>query len=463
VSAPIGIYVRVSKVGDREDERFHSPKEQVDRATALARAKGYAVGPTFEDIDVSGATAPADRPAMSQLLAAIDAGELGGIAAYSLDRLSREPGHGDALVKRVTKAGGVILTPDIPDAIDTPTGEFTFGMLLQVAKLYRSQAKARFSDATARATAAGIAIAQPPLGYRVREDRRLEIDPEMAPVVREAFERRVNGDGWTNLATFLSEATGRVWSRAGARTLIRNPLLKTGRLEYGGVVSEHYAGAIVDEALWAAAQKAEAHRPTRSKEGWLLTGIATCAGCGKNLIPWTSALNKGRRYRRYFCDKKHCQARASVSAWKLERYVTEKTFAIEHEFATRGSAPDLTALEAEVDQAKRRLDWVTTPEAVDGLGDAFGPTAKQYREAYEAALAALGEARQRAGVPELSFSLQDKWDGMTAADRRAALLLVWREIRVAARGDDGMQHVTLVGRSVGGVTEVDLPANGNGA
>jgi hypothetical protein len=66
----VGIYVRVSRKGDREDERFHSPREQAERAAALAVAKGYVPGPVFEDIDVSGATAPADRPAMGELLEA---------------------------------------------------------------------------------------------------------------------------------------------------------------------------------------------------------------------------------------------------------------------------------------------------------------------------------------------------------------------------------------------------------
>lgn len=87
----VGIYVRVSRKGDREDDRFHSPKEQAERAAALAVAKGFTPGPVFEDIDVSGATAPAKRPAMDRLLKAIEAGELAGIAAFSLDRLSREP------------------------------------------------------------------------------------------------------------------------------------------------------------------------------------------------------------------------------------------------------------------------------------------------------------------------------------------------------------------------------------
>src|SRR5688572_3046753 len=98
MTAPIGIYVRVSRKGDREDDRFHSPKEQEERARGIVEGRGYTPGPVYADIDVSGATPPAKRPAMGELLGRVKAGQLGGIAAYSLDRLSREPSHGDELV-----------------------------------------------------------------------------------------------------------------------------------------------------------------------------------------------------------------------------------------------------------------------------------------------------------------------------------------------------------------------------
>lgn len=150
----------------------------------------------FEDIDVSGATHPYDRPGMAGILRGIQAGEYGGVAAYSLDRLSREPAHGDLIVREVTTAGGVILTPDIPDALDSPTGEFTFGMLLQVARLYRATAKARFATSKERAIAAGIPVTnRTAVGYRRNAQRRYEPDPAVAPTIRQAFEMRARGEG----------------------------------------------------------------------------------------------------------------------------------------------------------------------------------------------------------------------------------------------------------------------------
>lgn len=451
--SPIGIYVRVSRKGDREDERFHSPREQAERAEALIRAKGYAVGPVFEDIDVSGATAPDERPAMGRLLKEIKSGRLGGIAAFSLDRLSREPAHGDTLVRTVTKAGGVLLTPDIPDAIDSPTGEFTFGMLLQVAKLYRSQAGARFASAKERAILAGIPVGPTPFGYRLRPDRRLEVDPEQAPVVRELFERWARGDGGrTVLARLLNEATGRTWSRQAVPKLIKSRLYATGRMEYGELVSEWDAGAIVDEALWHAAQRAPMPpRPARSPGTWLLTGLLRCAACGYNLAP--SSTGPGGKYRSYRCVNARCTARAHVNADRIERYVAMRTAAVDHELATHSEAPDLGTLEDALVGAERRLAQVLAPEAQDALGDTWAATVKARRTERDTVAATLGEARQTESGSPLAFRLEDA--ELSRADLRATLALFWREIRVTRRTGRGTP-ITFVARGPHAEAEVEL-------
>jgi site-specific DNA recombinase len=432
-AAPVGIYVRVSRKGDREDERFHSPTEQAERASSLATAKGFTPGPVFSDIDVSGATPPAERPAMRGILEAIDRGELAGIAAFSLDRLSREPAHGDQLVKRVTKAGGVILTPDIPEAIDSPTGEFTFGMLLQVAKLYRSQARARFASAQERAILAGIPVGRCPVGYRLREDRRLELDPETAPVVRELFERWTAGAGRTALARRLDEATGKTWSCQAVDKIIRNRLYVTGRLEYGEVVSEWQADPIVDEPLWHAAQRPRRRlREARNPDGaWLLTGLARCGTCWHSLAPRSTRgrASSTKLFRYYVCTNRSCETRPAVraSAPKLEQWVRDFAFQLLGSKIAEAEteAVDLAPLADAVAKSETRLEQALAPEAQDALGERWAATVKERRAAHEAALAALGEARQSEGRrdEDAIVDLKERWQDMTPGEQREALSL----------------------------------------
>lgn len=468
-ASTVGIYVRVSRKGDREDERFHSPREQAERAAALAVAKGYVPGPVFEDIDVSGGKAPADRPAMGALLAAIDRGELGGIAAYALDRLSRDPGHGDALVKRVTKAGGVLLTPDMPEAIDSPTGEFQFGVMLQVAKLYRRTAGARFATSKERAIRAGIPVSVTPTGYRQRDDRRIELDPALAPALRRAFERRAAGAGWTEVANLLGEATGRTWALGSARRLIGNRLYATGRLEHSGVVSEWDAGALVDEATWHAAQRNGGPRPKRRAESnWTLTGLLKCGACGHGLKVWTGATRRRnwqgewepvpaeRRPRRYRCRNRACTAQTNVNANLIEPWVLARTLQVGDELETRSEAADLGALEDELATAERRMEQVLAPEAQDALDDAWAATAKARRTERDAAATRLGEARATAGVAAVRGRLSDVWDALTLGERRAALAAYWQAIHVGRKRPEGGTPIRFVARGAHSGAELIL-------
>jgi hypothetical protein len=311
-----------------------------------------------------------------------------------------------------------------------------------------------------RANRLGFQVGRTPLGYRKRKDRRLEVDPETSPIVLEVFERRASGVGWAPLTDYLSEATGRPWSRSGTRELIGNDLYKTGRITHGEFVSEHEAGAIVDEALWAAAQRSSAKdpRPSRTAGFYLLSGLARCGVCGHALNPNHAGTRKdGSERHRYVCRNRQCPTpRPQIEARLLERFVTLQSFVVGDELERREAAPDLTELQAAVDQAALRLEWVTTPEAVDALGPGFAATARQYREAHEGALAALGEARQASGVPARSLRLRNVWDGLAPEDRRAALALFWREVRLHRRDADGKRHVTLVARGPGHETELDL-------
>jgi DNA invertase Pin-like site-specific DNA recombinase len=458
----MAVYTRVSAQGDRDEERFHSHKEQEERARAFAEAKGWAVAPhVYSDNNVSGAVHPEKRPAMGELLARIRAGELGGVVAFSIDRLSREPAHGDWLIAEVTAAGGVVSAPDIPEDVTSPTGEFQFAILLSVARLYRRTAGARFASAKERAILAGIPVGPVPIGYRQRADRRLEVDPDTAPVVREVFERRAAGEGYTALARLLDKATDRVWSKEAVPNIIARRLYATGRLEYGGIVSDHEAGAIVEEPLFYAAQRAEPRpRPRRSPNSpWILTGLLRCGSCGHAMLTARSSkkeANGGQVRRRYACRHRACTARVSVHAGRVETWVALQSFAVGDEIATRADAPDLGALEAEVATAERRLEHALSPGMQDDLGEAWGPTVKDRRQERDEALARLGEARQEAGVEAADFRLRDVWADLSMADRREALALFWTAIYVGRRTKEGTP-LRFVARGPGAEVEVALP------
>jgi site-specific DNA recombinase len=436
MTPPLIAYVRVSRQGDREDGRFHSPTEQDERARAFAASKDLAVGATVQDIDVSGGVHPRDRPGMAHALEEIRAGRAGGLVAFTLDRLSRDPNHGDWLVREVTSHGGIVTTPDMPDSIDTPTGEFTFGMLLGVARLYRRTAAERLMSAKERATRSGILVSKHvPLGYTRDEQRRMVLDPETAPIVSELFERRIAGVSWQELTRFLDDRTDRTWSRSAVRHMLASPIYRTGRIEANGIVSEFEAGAIVDDGTWFAAQRPKSVSDGRTRKGkWLLSGLLRCDSCGRALTPWRPAKGRGKA-RRYRCVQAGCEERVSVAAEAVEERVTAEAFAADLKLIARQpEAVDLTALEESLAMAESRLDQMLAPEAQDALGDAWPATAKQRREERDEAARVLGEARADAGVAGNGgkvLRLGHVWDDLDPIQQREALRWVFAEVRAA--------------------------------
>ena len=428
VTAPLIVYVRQSKTDGKEDGRNLSPAQQETRARAFATDRGYGVGETIADLDVSGGVHPRERPGMARALAEIKAGRAGGLVAFSLDRFSRDPGHGDELVREVTSHGGVLLAPDMPEDIDSPTGEFTFGMLLQVARLYRRTAGARFALSVEQAIARGIPVGRVPYGYRRKPDRTLEIDPEAAAIVRELFERRIAGEGFGVLTDWMMERTGRVWSRAGVSDLVDNPLYKDGRVRSGKHVSPIECGAIVDAATWQAAQRPKHVQDGRTRAGrLLLSGLLVCAGCGHKLHPTGdhAARRPKAGGRRYKCACRSCTARASILAEPLERAVIERAFQVSRELVERPSETvELAPLEDALAAATRRWEHVQSPDVQDAMGDGWAAQLRLRRDEMDAAARALGEARAKAGVSEHGgrvFQLGHIWDDLTPEQQRDAL------------------------------------------
>lgn len=435
---PLIAYIRVSRVGDRTEETFRSPAEQEERSRAFAANRGFTVSEVVTDLDVSGAVQPSDRPGMSYALAEIAAGRAGGLVAYSLDRFSREPAHADALVKTVAEAGGVVIAPDLPEDLDSPVGEFQMGVLMQVARLYRRTAGERLDSARARATREGIFVGSTlPFGYRRREDRLTEIDPETGPLVIELFQRRLSGESVGDLARWLRGRTGHPWSRTGVRDILSRELYMTGRLTNGETVSDWDCGVLVDASDWHAAQALrQAVLAGRNAKGThLLSGLLFCGSCGHRMtyVRPSSKQTKGTRPKYRCPNALKCPRRVHVHGDVVESIVVEKAFRESLELVARheGDGTDLAPYEEALAQAERRFQQMQSPEAQDALGSDWAATAKARRKEREAAAAALGNARHSMEAGESwPVNLGHIWDDLDPLAQREAL--AWHFERVVA-------------------------------
>jgi DNA invertase Pin-like site-specific DNA recombinase len=277
--------VRVSRQGEREDDRFRSPAFQREAIERFAAAEGLALKMFPDEIDVSGAKSK--RPTLDAIVAAIEAGELAGLIVAKLDRLSRlGPRERIELFERIEgDAGGVILSATESNDVSTPEGRFVRELFLSLARMEWEKKKEAFS--VARAIANGIAVKrQAPFGYRIVEGRHV-VEPTEAPTVRAMFELRADGASYADVLAVFEQATGRSSSRETMSNLLKNRTF-LGELRHGEFLLEDAHPAIVDVDLFEAVQavgaaRRGAERRWNGRASTLLATIAECASCGRGL------------------------------------------------------------------------------------------------------------------------------------------------------------------------------------
>ncbi len=446
---PIDIYVRVSRVGGRKN--LMSPEDQEREARAYARSHGLKIGIVLPpDLDESGAKW--ERPGLQEALRRVRAGKSGGILIADLDRLTRDVGHGQRLVNELQAAGARFYAPNAPEDVTTPEGELQVGITFLFAQYERKKKQAGFERAKKAAIEAGIpVITRPAVGLRQREDRRLEPDPDVAPTVREVFERRAAGEGPTSIARFL-ESRGietsqgsKFWTKQAVMNLIHNRVY-LGELSYGKdrrYVNPTALKPIVDLDIWQAAQHPTGHglKPTVSGD-YLVTGILRCAACGYS-VNGTRSSHGTRVYR---CARKHsggdCPRPGRVNADAVEAVVERAYFDVFGNLRAviPGAEADTTKLEEQLERAERRLRQAMSPEVQDAAGERWAEMIKQRRQERDQSARALGEAKAAQTRPALPTNLPAIWHAMKTVDRRDMLMELFDTLAIR-RDDSG---VTLI-------------------
>lgn len=338
---PLGGYVRVSRVGER-DERLRSPEFQAKAIAAKATAEGVAVRMFEPELDVSGGKK--SRAILDELVEAIEAGELGGVIVYDVKRLSRlAPRDRIELVERIEGAGGRIVSCSEAFDTTTPEGRFVRDLFFSLARLELEQKEEAWQVAKAAAVERGAMIAsRAPYGLRFNFDREAEtwLDRDEPPtrlypvagereLVVELFEARAAGASRGELLELFEARTGRSSYAQTIAYMLRNRAY-LGEVRYGGgdspeLVNEGAHEAIVDVDLFERVQRVDAERSTGPGSGGkaksLLAGIATCAGCGRGLV--CTRTGSAKRYS-YKCPARgaKCSARGSIAADVLDEHVT---------------------------------------------------------------------------------------------------------------------------------------------
>lgn len=151
-------YVRVS-TGDQAESGLGLAAQRASIVAEAAR-RGWNLLAIHEDAGFSG-TKLDGRPAMTEALAALDAGTAAALVVAKLDRATRSWLDAARLVDRATRGGWALVALDLGVDMSTPAGELVASVMAGVAQWERRTIGARTAEALAAKRAQGVTLGRP--------------------------------------------------------------------------------------------------------------------------------------------------------------------------------------------------------------------------------------------------------------------------------------------------------------
>jgi site-specific DNA recombinase len=194
-------YVRVST--DKQADHGVSLEAQADKIRAMAVVHGA----QLIDILVDGGESAKslNRPAMTRLLALVDAGEIEAVIIAKLDRLTRSVKDLCTLLERFSKRGVTLIS--VAESLDTGSaaGRLVLNIMTAVSQWEREAIGERTRDAMRHKRSHGERVGNIEFGYRLGVDgKHLEPDPAEQSVLEEIRSMRQEGKTLRGIAAVLN-------------------------------------------------------------------------------------------------------------------------------------------------------------------------------------------------------------------------------------------------------------------
>jgi len=353
------VYTRKSS-DDGLDQEFNSLDAQFEACAAYVasqRHEGWRLLPArYDDGGLSGGTL--ERPALQRLMTDIDAGRIGMIVVYKIDRLTRSLADFAKLVERLDATGCSFVS--VTQAFNTSSsmGRLTLNVLLSFAQFEREVTAERIRDKISASKKKGLWMGgKVPLGYDPHPDplrRELVVNPSEAITVQTLFQlylelgslravqdradvlglaskRRISPSG---------KSTGaRALSRGQIHYLLCNPVYR-GLIRHKKSAYPGLHPALIEEPLWDAVQislQQASRRPRMTlasqspndtsmpnapaSSGAVLSGILRDE-TGDRLTP-THTLRRGRRFH-YYVSNRLISGGTDPTGWRLPASILEQ-------------------------------------------------------------------------------------------------------------------------------------------
>lgn len=307
---PAVIYARYSSSGQREE----SIEGQLRECYAYAKQNGLTVVGEYIDKALTGRTDK--RPDFQRMLRDSERGIFKAVICWKMDRFARNR-YDSAMHKYRLKKNGVCLHYAKESIPDGPEGIILESVMEGYAEYYSENLSQNVKRGNYDSALELKTLGKKVLGLREGPDKRFEIDPATAPVVRRIFEEYAAGIPAKEIIARLNEegyrtVRGKPFNKSSIRRVLENEKY-IGVYEWGDIRVEDGIPPIVDRELFETCRRlvARHHRAPAAKRdtNFLLSGKLFCGHCGAAMTGDGGTSATGRVYNYYTCNgfrKKKC-------------------------------------------------------------------------------------------------------------------------------------------------------------
>ena len=326
------IYARYSSDNQREE----SIEGQIRECTAFAEKNDFQVLRHYIDRAYSAKTD--HRPAFQEMIKDSAKHLFDVVIVWKLDRFSRNR-YDSARYKNTLKHNGVKVISATEVISEGAEGIILESVLEGYAEYYSKDLSEKvvrgMTENLLKGKFNGGSI---PLGYTIDSEKHFQIDPVIAPLIVEAFERYAAGATMKEVRIWLNQKgvknpRGNEMSHNSVRYMLHNRRY-IGEYEFRGEVNMNVIPPIVSKELFDRVQRRieeSAKAPARHKaeEEYLLTTKLYCGYCGAYLCGECGTSRTGDIYHYYKCvsvkkRRADCKKKPVRKGW-IEDIVVRET------------------------------------------------------------------------------------------------------------------------------------------
>lgn len=432
----VALYIRVS--GEEQKIKGLSLEAQQERLEAYAREKGWIVTGVYIDAAKTARKNMHKRAEFQKMIESVKRDEVDLLLFCRLDRWFRSVADYYKVMEILQAHGCDWKTIDEEYDTTSANGRLYINVKLSIAQNEADICGERIDVVFDSKIAHGTVVSGScPFGYRVNEEKRLEVSPEESRIVQDAFNRFESTVSQRGTVKYIRETYGVNWCQATFRRMLSEPLY-TGIYDRGGRKNENFCPAIISREQFDKVQSLLKRNARSAPSGkvYIFTSIVKCAECNHNLVGYQT-----REYYYYRCNQHFqrgkCNHNKSVREDVIEKWLFDN---LESELNRVRLEWEVKA--AEKKKAALRTDKATLKRKLTKLKELYVNELidiDEYKKDYEIYTAALRQLPEPAAEAPPDFEAVEKllqsdfkniYESLTREEKRTLWRSVISEIRI---------------------------------